>query len=66
MMKEVDRCYRQIFWSEEVGGLWKMIQRKRSYMHIGEVSGGGGLAPKLWIMDHVIFFKIEPAFWHLL
>jgi len=29
MMKEVDRCYRQIFWSEEVGGLWKMIQRKR-------------------------------------
>ena len=24
MMKEVDRRYRQIFWSEEVGGLWKM------------------------------------------
>jgi len=24
MMKEVDRCYRQIFWSEEVGELWKM------------------------------------------
>jgi len=30
MTKEVDRCYRQIFWSEEVGGLWKMIQRKRN------------------------------------
>ena len=30
MMKKVDRCYRRIFWSEEVGGLWKMIQRKRN------------------------------------
>ena len=29
-MMEVDRRYRQIFWSEEVGGLWKMIQRKRN------------------------------------
>jgi len=30
MMKEVGRCYRQIFSSEEVGGSWKMIQRKRN------------------------------------
>jgi len=30
MTKEVGRCYRQIFWNEEVGGLWKMIRRKRN------------------------------------
>ena len=30
MEKEVGRCYKQIFWSQEVGGLWKMIQRKRN------------------------------------
>jgi len=30
MMKEVGRCYRQVFWREEVGGLWKMIERKRN------------------------------------
>ena len=29
-MTEVGRCYRQIFWNQEVGGLWKMIQRKRN------------------------------------
>jgi len=29
-MMEVGRFYRQTFWSEQVGGLWKMIQMKRN------------------------------------